>query len=276
LKPRRHLVVLTDVDGCLLDYATYSMADAAPAVERLKAEGVPLVLCSSKTRTELERLQQTLGLQGPFVVENGGALYVPDGSVPFPIQGSRHLPGYSVLEFGRRHEEVLAILLRTAERVGAEITSFRGMSVPAVAEACGLSLADARLAKLRDYDEPFRLAAPDPTASMKLGRALRTAGLRCLRGGRFDHVTGGTDKGTPVPAIRRLYDSLFGGAVLAGLGDSLNDLELLGAVDIPVVVRNPAGHTDALVREVRGAVVTKTDGPAGWNDAVLGLLESRA
>src|SRR4030095_2019373 len=38
-------VVVTDVDGCLLDAATYSWDAARPAIEALKQRGIPLVLC---------------------------------------------------------------------------------------------------------------------------------------------------------------------------------------------------------------------------------------
>lgn len=277
MKPPRKLVVVTDVDGCLIDHATYSHSAADPAIRRLKAAGIPLVLCSSKTRVELERIQEELGLTAPFVAENGGALYVPAGAFPFSVPGARHVGGYEVLEFGRPYDEVLATLLKTAMRLGLDVTTFSGMSVQRVAEDCGLSLAEAQLAKLREYDEPFRLVVPDPAARTRLCRALRGAGLRCSAGGRYDHVTGGTDKGAPVATIRRLYTRMFGELAIVGLGDSLNDLELLTAVDIPVVVRNPASDTsDLLLRGVRGATLTSQTGPAGWQEAVASILDSNA
>jgi mannosyl-3-phosphoglycerate phosphatase len=276
VKPQRRLIVITDVDGCLVDHATYSHAAADAAIARLKASGVPIVLCSSKTRAELERVQEDLGLTGPFVVENGGALYVPAGTFPFAIPGTRQVAGCAVLEFGRPHEDVLATLLRTAARLGTDITTFSGMSVQAVAEDCSLSLSQARLAKLRDYDEPYRLVVPDPAARARLCSALRSAGLRCLAGGRYDHVTAGTDKGAPVAPLRRLYAHVYGQPVTVGLGDSLNDLELLTAVDIPVIIRNRASDSAGLLaRQVRNATVTTNEGPAGWHEAVTRLLDAQ-
>jgi mannosyl-3-phosphoglycerate phosphatase len=274
--PQRRLVVMTDVDGCLIDHATYAHAAAEPAIAQLKAAGVPMVLCSSKTRAELERLQEELGLKAPFVAENGGALYVPAGAFPFAIPGATEAAGYEVLEFGRRHQEVLTILLGTAARLSIEVVTFSGMSVQAVAEDCGLSLAQARLAKLRDFDEPYRMVVRDPAARTRLLRALRRAGLRCSSGGRYDHVVAGTDKGAPVGAIRRLYSQVFGPVAIVGLGDSLNDLDLLNAVDIPIVVRNSASRTsELLMRELRGATVTRDEGPAGWGEAVTKLLDAQ-
>ena len=76
--------------------------------------------------------------------------------------------------------------------------------------------------------------------------------------------------------LRRLYSQLFGEAVLVGFGDSLNDLELLTAVDIRIIVRNDAsGNSELLLREVRGATVTRNEGPAGWSEAVATLLDAR-
>ncbi len=202
---------------------------------------------------------------------------MPAGVFPFAVPGARRVAGYEVLEFGRRHEEVLAILNKTAARLGVDIATFSGMSVQAVAEDCGLSLAQARLAKLREYDEPYRLAVPNPAARTRLLRALRSAGLRCSTGGRYDHVTLGSHKGAPVAGLRKLYSQVLEEAVLVGFGDSLNDLELLNAVDIPIIVRNDASGTSGLLqREVRGATVTRNEGPAGWHEAVTSLLDARS
>lgn len=277
MRLKRHLLVVTDVDGCLVDHETYSHADADRAIDRLKASGIPLVLCSSKTRAELERLREELGLESPFIVENGGALYVPADLVPQGVPGARYVPGYAVIEFGRPRERVVATLLRTAARLGLEVSTFSGMSVERVAKECGLSLAAARLAKLREYDEPFRLLEPDPVLRDHLRGALRHAGLRCSAGGRFDHVTGGTDKGAPVPTLRRLYAQLLGEVTIVGLGDSLNDLELLSAVDLPVVVRNTASDSAAeLARALGPVAVTCAEGPAGWREAIDRLLDGEA
>jgi len=77
--PRRQLVVFSDLDGTLLDHDTYSFDDARPALERLGHAGVPLVLCTSKTRAEVEPLREALDNDSPFIVENGGAIMIPDG-----------------------------------------------------------------------------------------------------------------------------------------------------------------------------------------------------
>jgi mannosyl-3-phosphoglycerate phosphatase len=94
-----------------------------------------------------------------------------------------------------------------------------------------------------------------------------------VRGGRFDHVTGWADKGAGVAALGRCYADAHGDVVTIGLGDSLNDVSLLRAVELPVVVSNQAaGDTARLVQEVPAARVTQACGPAGWGEAVNRIL----
>jgi mannosyl-3-phosphoglycerate phosphatase len=266
-------ILFTDLDGTLLDHDSYSFEAAGDALARVRQARVPLVLCSSKTRMEIEGVQDRLDSFHPFVSENGAAVFIPPGYFPFAIPEARERAGYLVLEFGRPYHEVVDLLHRTAARVKVPVVGFSDMSVREVAAACGLSLLDARLAKRREYDEPFRVVNGTPASRDRLLRALRRAGLRCVGGGRFDHVTGCADKGTSVAALQELYRRATRAVVTVGLGDGLNDVPLLRAVDIPVVVSNPAtGAAAHLVRKVPTARVTRAPGPAGWSEAVNRIL----
>jgi mannosyl-3-phosphoglycerate phosphatase len=258
VKKQTKLVLITDVDGCLVDRATRSHAAAREAIERVRRSAVPLVLCSSRTRAEIERLREELRLADPFISENGGALFSPIGTFPFALAGAVRKGAYDIVELGRPHRQVLQLLVATAAKVGVDITTFSDMSVQRVAAECGLSLADARLAKLREYDEPFRLVEPDAAVRARLCRSLRSAGLRCTNGGPYDHVTLATDKGVAAGLLRRFYARGWGEVTMVGIGGVENDSEWLSAVDVPVVVRSQA---------------TASEGPAGWCEAVQELLD---
>lgn len=274
---RLPLVVVTDVDGTLIDFDTYSHRNTAPVVDRLKDLDVPVVLCSSKTRAELERVQQELGIAWPFVVENGAALYVPRGSFPFPVPGAVLRDDYECVEFGWPHREVMNRLRSVAERTGIRIASFADMSVQEVADQCGLSLAQARLAKLRDYDEPYKLVAPDGEASAVLRRALAASGVRVLAGGRYDHAVIGGHKGLATALLRRCYTRSRGDVRVVGLGDAANDVEMLSAVDIPVVISGPdRAESAAIANKVKGARLTLAVGPAGWAETLNSILDEYA
>jgi mannosyl-3-phosphoglycerate phosphatase len=47
------LLVITDLDGSLLDHHTYSWQAAEAWLARLEEHEVPLVICSSKTAAEI-------------------------------------------------------------------------------------------------------------------------------------------------------------------------------------------------------------------------------
>ena len=112
-------------------------------------------------------------------------------------------------------------LRRTAETLAIDVRDFNGMSVQEVADECGLSLAEARLAQLREYGEPFRILASDPAVHSRLLNALRRAGLRCVSGGRFHHVSSGADMRRSVRTLTSLYRQRFGDVLTVGVSSGL-------------------------------------------------------
>ena len=79
------------------------------------------------------------------------------------------------------------MLHRVADRLGIEIATFGDMSVEEVAVDCGMPLLQARLAKFREYTEPFRLLRDNADVN-KLLKVLRSAGLSCSRHGHYYHA----------------------------------------------------------------------------------------
>ncbi len=73
-------VIFSDLDGTLLDAVRYSFNDALPALSLIQAHGVPLVLCSSKTRAEIEACRQRMHNFHPFITENGGGIFILVGA----------------------------------------------------------------------------------------------------------------------------------------------------------------------------------------------------
>ncbi|RPH76966.1 MAG: hypothetical protein EHM80_13515, partial [Nitrospiraceae bacterium] len=105
-----NLIVFTDLDGSLLDGTTYSYKAAIPALTALREQGIPLVMVSSKTRAEMEPIRQRLNLHDPFIVENGGAVFVPHGLFDFPLERMRNRSPYQVMEFGLPYHMLREVL----------------------------------------------------------------------------------------------------------------------------------------------------------------------
>ena len=78
------IVIFTDLDGTLLDHASYRWDEAKPALDLCHRFHIPVIMVSSKTMAEMNMLQQELGLSYPFISENGGGIFFPDGSDKVP------------------------------------------------------------------------------------------------------------------------------------------------------------------------------------------------
>lgn len=274
-KPRARVVIFTDLDGTLLDFGTYRWQAAEPALRRVRLLGIPVVLCTSKTRAEVLPLRQELGLRDPFVVENGGAVCIPRNYFPFALPTARVDAGFQVLELGLRYAQLVRGLDEAAKTSGVEVRGFSHMSDKEVGTLCGLSRSAARLARQREYDEPFLLEKGTPQQKERFFRWLQQRGLRWREGGRFYHVMGDNDKGAAVARLIQLYRQQYGEVQSVGLGDSPNDLDFLRQVDSPVVVAGPDGqHSSELRGRLPQARLPEGVGPAGWNEAMLEILEA--
>lgn len=272
MTPSVPLVIFTDLDGTLLDRTTCSSEAAAGALRVLSREHVPLVFCSSKTRVEIQLLQQQLHVHHPFIAENGGALYIPEGYFDFDIPyGRPSIPGYTVIQFGRSYGEVVEALRRASRRSGVPVMGFNEMSVEDVARECGLPLLSARLAKLREYSEPFRIVTSAPGTRVRLQHALNAEGLGCSTGSPFDMAGCHKDQGLPVRMLTTLYRRAIGQTQTVGLGDAIDDLPLLRRVDLPIVVDGNASSAQ-LLASVPRAVPTRASGPAGWAEHVTEIV----
>jgi mannosyl-3-phosphoglycerate phosphatase len=253
-------VVVSDLDGCLLDAASYSWRSARPALDALRRAGIPLVLCSSKTRAEIEPLHAELGLEAPFVFENGGGIALPAPALA-PALAARATDG--VVRLGVPIAELVRALDAIAAETSTRLRGFSRLSTAEVGELTGLAPSQAELARRREHDEPFVLDAGEEPL---VRAAAERRGLRVTRGGRFHHLTGDVDKGRAL----RLVLSALGPTRSIGLGDAANDVPLLQAVDLPILVPRQDGSLDpALASAFPTAERAPAPGPEGWNRAVL-------
>ena len=67
-----NIIIITDLDGTLLHPASYSFGDAVPALEEVHEANIPVVLCSSKTKAEIEVYRRRMNNYDPFISETGG------------------------------------------------------------------------------------------------------------------------------------------------------------------------------------------------------------
>lgn len=271
---RACLVVFTDLDATLLDEETHGYEAAAPALLALTRSGVPLILCTGRTRAEVEPLHLELGLTAPFVFENGGGIVIPSSARGWSAPLRARDGGPLVIPLGTPHAALVSALREISEEIGWPLLGFSDLTIEEVADRTGLSREAAGLAASREFDEPFVIEGADPGTAEEARSAVASAaerrGLRLTRGGRFHHLTGPVDKGKAVRQLLGLHD---GPVFSLALGDSANDLTMLQAVDRPVVVPRPDGSwSETLLGALPLARRAAFPGPQGWNDTILAAL----
>lgn len=247
------LVVFSDLDGTLLDHVSYDFSPALPALRALEKRDIPVVLASSKTGAEIMSIREAMALENyPAIVENGAGELSPGRSAEQDY--SEYYKLQSILDD-------LPVELRLLFR------GFADMTDADVADITGLSLETAKLARQRAYTEPgvFSGSAAEKD---RFRSALRQAGVSSHEGGRFLTLSFGQTKADRIRAIMSRLDVSYSIA----LGDAPNDRDMLLAANQAVIVRNDHAPDIGAIPE---ALYTELPGPAGWNEAVLALLESR-
>ncbi|MFQ5928106.1 MAG: HAD-IIB family hydrolase [Acidobacteriota bacterium] len=264
-------VIISDLDGTLLDQETYDYSPACPALEELKERNIPLVLCSSKTAAEMIPFRLEIQNRDPFIIENGGGIYIPKNYFSTIPLEAKNKNDFLLISLGRAYPDLQQALEEITEKYSLEVESFHSMSGEQLADVSGLSLDQAQDALRREFDLPFRLLSSNCSAT-QIEKEVQRRGLRLSRGGRFFHLSGDNDKGRAVHQLLELYQTNCGEAVQAiGFGDSHNDLSMLREVQIPVIIPNPYSLAP-LTHELPRARKASAAGPRGWNDALLSLL----
>ncbi|SDO02834.1 HAD-IIB family hydrolase [Vreelandella arcis] len=258
-------LVVTDLDGSLLDHDSYDFTPAINWLARLKQAKVPVIPVTSKTRAELVALREALGLTAtPFIAENGAVIGLPPGwchaRLDRPGNGR---DGMVIKQASVDVRFIRARLQVWRKRFGVRFTSMSELSLDEMVRLTGLDIPQANLARQREGSEPL-LWHDDDAALEKFRHALEGDGLQLTQGGRFYHVMGSTsDKGSAVAWLIQRFKALRGRDPLSlGLGDGPNDVSMLNAVDQAVVIR---GRHSLAVEPANPCLYrTRASGPEGW------------
>ncbi|HRZ25658.1 MAG TPA: HAD hydrolase family protein [Spirochaetota bacterium] len=257
------IILFSDLDGTLLDHDTYSYASALPGIILLAKERIPLIMVSSKTFDEMKLLHGELGLDTPFIFENGGGLALPGNG------------GFDVRVFGPGIDGLRRLIPEVESVIGSAVRPIIDMTAESLAETTGLPLERAALAMKRKTSIPFLLSEPrnvSPGDIESFNRSLAGKNAALTRGGRFFHlIAADSGKGAALDAVIGLYAEGCREIVTAAVGDSENDISMLERVDRPFIVRKKNGS--AVDTGIARITVTEAQGPAGFTEAVEKLVK---
>ncbi len=248
--------VLTDLDGTLLEPDGRVRPEPLAVLSRLKAAGVPVFAVTSKTAPEIADLRSILGLTTPAGFENGAGVTHADGAVEL-LREAVALP--RLAEAAAVLRRATAAPLRTLlELSDEEVVGLTGLPPQQITQV-RKRVATLPMVVDGEWDEMLRAALPvEPR-------------LLLLRGNRFLHLQGRHEKAAVVARLLGAAGTREG--VVVACGDAPNDVALLAAADVAVIVPGERGPHPELLAAHPGAVVAVVPHGRGWAEALGRLLD---
>lgn len=263
-------LVVTDLDGTLLNHHDYSTQAALPAIRKLRESDIPIIFNTSKTYNETIILQKKLNIEAPFIVENGSCIYLPKSIYPEinNLEKDVSREQYWEVILGKSH----LTISETLNEINTPSNYYQKLSKCSPQEASALtslSIEQAKNAISREFSEP--LIWKEGTHALNMFKEeLKEYNLNTLQGGRFLHVLGGCDKGIAISKLKNILKTKENNIKTIVLGDSENDAAMLEVADISIIVNSPSSQS--LQQLVNPTVHTLHEAPLGWTEGIDAAL----
>lgn len=207
-------IIFSDIDGTILDFKNYSYKTSLPAIRTLAGKGIPLILVSSKTYTEMQKLHKQFKLRWPFIFENGAGIARPDGTY---------------MLYGKSYQELVAYKPVIEEACG-KVRWADSLSVNELSEYTGLPAKKVKDMMARMASLLF--IAHRALDIKKINEQLHPFGIAITTGGKFFTVMdSNVSKGSAVKVIQSMYREQHAAIYSYAIGDGLNDADMFNIVD---------------------------------------------
>ena len=276
-------LIFSDIDNTLLQsyiikdgeiYHIEEYGEIKEVVQKLRKNNIPLVLCSSKTRFEQEKIRKYLEINDPYVVENGGAIFIPENYFPINLEefglSIKRNNENLVIELGKSYNRIIETLQEIREIFHIEFIAVHDLSLPELAQKVGISIEDAKLMASREYSET--ILEININKLDKLKKILNDRGLRILQGTRYNTVSSLHDKGSAISILKKLYSIKYENEKIEsiGIGDAFNDIPMFENVDKPFLVRNIQNSYSPM--KINNLIRVNGIGQTGWKEIILNYI----
>ena len=251
--------VVTDVDGTLMDHS-YDLTPAKETIKTLKELSVPVILCTSKTASEVKVIRKELQLTDPYIVENGAA-----------IHGLSFKNKKCEIILGKKYEVLEEILNFISKDISYNLIPLNNLSDQEATKLTGLKGNSLNLMRDRHWSMPF-LNPPDYLEE-KIRICCKRFKVVILKGNRMSHLLSiNSDKGKAINELKKYSNNT--NTKIIGLGDSPNDFPLLINSDFKIVIPGINGPNLGLLNKLRNHKFTLAEKPNGygWNQEITKLI----
>ena len=254
--------VVSDVDGTLMDHS-YDLTPAKETIKKLQKLSIPVILCTSKTASEVKVIRKELNLTDPYIVENGAAIYG---------ESLKKVNGEIIL--GEKYETLEEILKFISKEIDHKLIPLNNLTDKEATQLTGLKGNSLNLMRDRHWSMPF--LNPPSFIEQKINICCKKFGVNIFKGNRMSHLLStNSNKGKAINALKK-YSNIQNIQII-GLGDSPNDLPLLLNSDIKIVIPGIDGPNLNLLDQLKDLKFTLASEPNGygWKNEIDKLINKR-
>ena len=253
------LWVVSDVDGTLMDHS-YDLTPAKETIKKLQKLAIPVILCTSKTASEVKVIRKDLNLTDPYIVENGAAIYG---------ESLKKVNGEIIL--GKKYEFLEEILNSISKEIQYKLIPLNNLTDKEATQLTGLKGNSLNLMRDRHWSLPF--LNPPNFLEQKINSCCKKYKVDIFKGNRMSHLLSiKSNKGKAINALKK-YSNIQNIQII-GLGDSPNDLPLLLSSDIRIVIPGIDGPNLDLLDKLKDLKFTLASEPNGygWKNEINKLI----
>jgi len=251
--------VVSDVDGTLMDHS-YDLSPARETIQKLQKLSIPLILCTSKTASEVKVIRKELNLTDPYIVENGAAIYG---------ESLKRVNGEIIL--GIKYEYLEEILNYISNEIDHKLIPLNNLTDQEATQLTGLDGNSLNLMRDRHWSMPF--LNPPSYLEEKINICCKKFNVDIFKGNRMSHLLSiNSNKGKAINALKKY--SKIQNIQIIGLGDSPNDLPLLLNSDIRIVIPGIDGPNLKLLDKLKGLefILASQPNGFGWKNEINKLI----
>ena len=253
------LWVVSDVDGTLMDHS-YDLTPAKETIKTLQKLSIPVILCTSKTASEVKVIREELNLSDPYIVENGAAIYG---------ESLKKVNGKIIL--GEKYELLEEILNLISKEINHKLIPLNDLSDQEANQLTGLKGNALNLMRDRHWSMPF--LNPPSYLEERIKNAAKKFKVEVFKGNRMSHLLSiNSNKGKAINALKKYSNNQD--IKIIGLGDSPNDLPLLFNSDVRIVIPGVDGPNLNLLNHLKSLefVLASEPNGYGWKNEINKLL----
>ena len=261
MKKKFTVVIFTDLDGTLLHRDTFQFDNIKDYIKSLVSQGVIIIPNSSKTEKEIEKFNEELGINLPYISENGSSIHGLNLI-------TSNFPDKLILS--REKDELLKIFEnKVPEELKIKCFQVSKMSKKKQENILGQKDLKLKDALNRKYTLPF-LFKGDKNEKNKLLKVLNSNSLTLQEGGRVLNLCDNINKVKSMNRVIKILKKTENKIKTIAVGDNYNDLDMLKSCDIPCLVFNDQFIQDQI--NIDNLIFSNKPSPEGWADVIKTAL----